>query len=533
MLSYQRGPDVALIEKTIHEVVRDTAARFPDREAIVSCHQDRRLTWREFYRESERVAAGLCALGLHARERVGLWSVNRVEWLLVQVACSLANLQLVNVNPAYRASDLGYILRKSGMRCLILRERDERSAYREILESTGAVPEHVVYLDHASWEEMLARGNGVANEPATPGDIANIQYTSGTTGDPKGVLLTHLGMVNNGSYGAARMEITEHDRLLVNLPLYHVGACVCWSMAAYIKGAAIVLQSAQFDALASLRAIHRERVTVGGGVPTMLIAMLDHPEFGTMDYSSLRLIVTGAAPCPVELMRRAVSNTGAKNVFIFYGQTEASGGVLTSVAGDSLELAASTVGRVYPNTEVKVVSIEGETVAAGEQGEICTRGSIVMRGYDQEAEATARTLDAEGWLHSGDLGVMREDGYFNITGRAKEMIIRGGENIYPREIEDFLYTHPKIAEVQVVGLPDERLGEAVAAWIKLRDGEAASEDDIRAFCAGRIAHFKIPQYIRFVDAFPMTVSGKIQKFLIRQSEIQDRRLEKAAGIQTA
>ncbi len=531
--SYQRGPEIALIEKTIHEVVRETAARIPDREAIVSRHQNLRLTWREFYLESQRVAAGLRGLGLKAHDRIGLWSVNCVEWLEIQVACSIANLQLVNVNPAYRAADLGYILRKSGMRCLILRERDARSAYKDILEETGAAPEHVVYLDHPGWDAMLANGSAMENTPAAPDDVANIQYTSGTTGAPKGVLLTHRGMVNNGSYGARRMEMSEADRVMINLPLYHVGACVCWAIAAYFTGATIVMPSPQFDALACLQTIDAEKITIGGGVPTMLIAMLEHPEFSRYDYSSVRLIASGAAPCPIDLMRRAVSRTGAKNIFIFYGQTEASGGITTSIPGDSLELAASTVGRAYPNTEVKIAGPDGATLPAGEQGEICARGAIVMKGYDQEPEATARAIDGEGWLRTGDLGVMRPDGYFNITGRAKEMIIRGGENIFPREIEDFLITHPKISDAQVVGLPDAKLGEAVLCWIRLKPGETADEEEIRAFCKGRIAHFKIPQFIRFVDQFPMTVSGKVQKFAIREAEIRDRGLESVATARTA
>jgi fatty-acyl-CoA synthase len=306
-----------------------------------------------------------------------------------------------------------------------------------------------------------------------------------------------------------------------------------WAIAAYLTGATIVLPSAQFDARACLEAIARERVTIGGGVPTMLIAMLEDAEFARFDLSSLRTIATGASPCPVELMKRTLERTSARNVIVFYGMTEASGGILVSMPDDPWEIAVSTVGRVYPNTEVKVVAADGETVAVGEQGEICARGPVVMRGYDQEPDATARTLDREGWLHTGDLGVMRPDGYFNITGRAKEMIIRGGENIFPREIEEFLMAHPKIADVQVVGLPDEKLGESVAAWVRLKAGETATEDEICGFCRGKIAHFKIPANIRFVDAFPMTVTGKIQKFAIRETEIRERGLEKAAGIKTA
>jgi fatty-acyl-CoA synthase len=533
MISYVRGPQIPLIEKTIHEVVAETAARFPDREAVISRHQGRRLTWREFHDESERVARGLAGLGLKTQERVGIWASNCIEWLLVQVACSRANLALVNLNPAYRAADLGYVLRKSGMRALILRERDARSDFRAILEETGARLDHVVYLDHPSWHEMLDRGCEIANRPASPDDTGNLQYTSGTTGNPKGVVLGQRGMVNNAWYGAMRLEMTERDRVLINLPLYHAGGCIVWAMAAYQTGAAIVFASAQFDARACLEAIEKERVTIGGGVPTMLIAMLEDPEFARFDLKSLRTIPTGASPCPVELMKRTLQKTGARNVIVFYGQTEASGGILVSMPDDPEEIAVSTVGRVYPNTEVKVIGPDGATVAAGEQGEICARGPIVMKGYDEEPESTARTLDEEGWLHTGDLGVMRADGYFNITGRAKEMIIRGGENIFPREIEEFLMAHPKIADVQVVGLPDVKLGESVAAWIRLKAGATANEEEIRDFCRGQIAHFKIPQYIRFVDSFPMTVTGKIQKYVIRETEIRDRHLESAAEIQTA
>jgi fatty-acyl-CoA synthase len=532
-LSYQRGPERPIIRKTVHQVVRETAERLPDHPAIVSRHQNRRLTWSEFYAEAERVARGFAGLGLKPADRVGLWATNCLEWLLIHVACSIANTPLVNANPAYRANDLSYILRKSGMRLLILRESDARTNYRSILEETGCTPEHVVYLGHPTWDAMLAGGCDIAGPEARPEDIANIQYTSGTTGSPKGVLLAHLGMVNNAAYGAERMRLTENDRVLMNMPLYHVGGCVCWAMAAYGTGSTIVLPSAQFDPLACLQAMHEERCTIGGGVPTMLIAQMEHPDFDRYDPSSLRLIATGAAPCPLELMQRVLARTGAERVMIFYGQTEASGGVTTTVPEDSLEQAVSTVGKVYPNTEVKVVGPAGDTLPAGEQGEICARGSILMRAYDFEPEATARAVDSEGWLRTGDLGTLSADGYLNITGRAKEMIIRGGENIFPREIEDFLIAHPKVSDVQVVGLPDAKLGEAVLCWIRLKPGESATEDEIRDFCKGKIAHFKIPQYIRFVNEFPMTVSGKIQKYIIRDTEIRERGLESVAKARTA
>jgi fatty-acyl-CoA synthase len=531
--SYVRGPEQPLIEKTIDQAVRDTAERFGDREAIVSGHQNRRLTWREFHLEADHVARGLAGLGLETQDRIGIWASNCLEWLLLQVACSKANVVLVNFNPAYRAHDFSYVLRKSRIRALVLPEADARTNYREILEQAGGQPEHVVYLDHSSWDEMLEQGRSVTNTPARCGDVTNIQYTSGTTGSPKGVLLTHHNLVNNARLFAERIRLTEHDRYLLCLPLYHTAGCVLCALACYLSGATIIMGSAQFDPLAVMEAIDRERVTVGGGVPTMLIAQLDYPEFSRFDLSSMRLVLCGGAPVPVELMKRVGEQMGVRELAVIYGQTEASPLITCSTKDDPAELRAATIGCVMPNTEIKVVSPSGETVPAGEQGEICTRGYLVMRGYDQELEATATAIDSEGWLHTGDLGVMRPDGYFHITGRAKEMIIRGGENIFPREIEDFLFTHPKISNVQVVGLPDAKLGEAVLAWIRLKQGESATEAEIREFCQGRIAHFKIPQLIRFVTEFPMTVSGKVQKYLIRETEIRERGLEEVARVRTA
>ena len=531
--SYVRGSEVDLLEKTIDLLVRETAERFPDGEAVVSRHQARRLTWSEFYSESQKVARGLAGLGLRPQDRVGVWASNCIEWLLLQVACSRANLVLVNVNPAYRAYDLGYVLRKSGMRALFLRESDARANYREILDQTGAVPEHVVFLEHPSWDSILATGRDVTNPAAQCDDVANIQYTSGTTGSPKGVLLTHRGLVNNAWLTAQRLGMTERDRFMLCLPLYHCAGCVVCALGCYTTGATVLMASPQFDALAVLQMTQEERATLSGGVPTMLIAQLEHPEFSRFDLRSLRLALSGGAPVPTELMKRVGERMGVRELVVVYGQTEASPIITCSTSDDSPELRVETVGCVMPNTEIKVSSPSGETVPAGEQGEICTRGYLVMKGYDQEPEATAHAIDSEGWLHTGDLGVMRPDGYFHITGRAKEMIIRGGENIFPREIEDFLITHPKISDVQVVGLPDAKLGEAVLAWIRLKDGQSATEDEIRAFCQGQIAHFKIPQYIRFVAEFPMTVTGKIQKYAIRETEIRERGLEVVAKTKTA
>jgi fatty-acyl-CoA synthase len=531
--SYVRGPERPLLEVTIDQAVRDTAGRFPGREAVVSLHQNRRLTWREFHSEAEHVARGLAGLGLQTQDRVGIWASNCIEWLLLQVACSRANLVLVNVNPAYRAHDLSYVLRKSRMRALFLRESDTRANYSEILEQTGARPEHVVYLDHPSWDEMLAHGGDVTNTPATCADVTNIQYTSGTTGSPKGVLLTHHNLVNNAWLVAGCFRLTEHDRYLLCLPLYHTAGCGATALACYLSGAVIIMGSAQFDALSVMKAIDQERVTVFGGVPTMLVAQLEHPEFSRFDFSSVRFGWCAGAPVPIELMNRVGEQMGIRELTVLYGQTETSPMITASMMGDSQELRIGTIGCAVPNTEIKIVSPSGETVPAGEQGEICTRGYLVMKGYDEDPEATAHAIDPEGWLRTGDLGVMRPDGYFHITGRAKEMIIRGGENIFPREIEDFLITHPKISDVQVVGLPDAKLGEAVLAWIRLKPGESATEAEIGEFCLGQIAHFKIPQFIRFVTEFPMTVSGKVQKFMIRQIEIRERGLEEIAQVLTA
>jgi fatty-acyl-CoA synthase len=364
-------------------------------------------------------------------------------------------------------------------------------------------------------------------------DVANIQYTSGTTGNPKGVLLTHWNLVNNGNLIAQRLRYTGADRICIPVPLYHCFGCVIGSLAAAASGAAMILPSAAFDAGATLAAIHEERATSIYGVPTMFIGELNHPDFGRYDLTSLRTGVMAGAPCPIEVMKRVTTEMHCHQITIIYGQTESSPAITGSTVDDSLEIRVATVGAAFPCTEVKIVDESGVTVAIGEQGELCTRGYLVMKGYDQEPEATAKAIDPEGWLHTGDLARMREDGYFRITGRRKDMIIRGGENIYPREIEEFLHGHPKVADVQVVGLPDARLGETVAAWVRLKPGETLAEDELKHYCRGRIAHFKVPQHIRFVDEFPMTVTGKIQKFKIREMEIEARRLGAAAGIETA
>jgi fatty-acyl-CoA synthase len=534
MLSHARGPEVPLLDDTLPRALERAAERFPDREALVVRHQGIRLTWPQLAAQSARVAAGLLDLGLKTGDRVGVWASNCVEWVLLQHGCARAGLVLVNVNPAYRAHDLSFILAKSGMRTLVLRERDARADYRAILDEARAGKalelEHVIWLEHDSWRRLAGSTAPVPPVPTDPDAIVNIQYTSGTTGSPKGVLLTHRGLLNNAASMANWMSYSEADRCCWPFPLYHCAGCVLGVLTTMASGAALVLPSAQFDPLATLQAIREERATILGGVPTMFIAQLEHPEFRQFDLSSLRAGVMGGALCPIELMNRVKRDMGC-DVFIVYGQTETSPIITMSAPGDSVELRVSTVGVSFPNVETKIANpVTGETVPAGEQGEICSRGYLVMKGYDGEAEATARTIDAEGWLHTGDLGVMLEDGHVKITGRAKEMLIRGGENIFPREIEEFLFTHPKIADVAVLGLPDRRTGEAVLAWIRLKAGATSTEEEIREFCTGKIAHFKIPQFIRFVDEFPMTVTGKIQKFRIREIEIQERGLQNVTAI---
>ena len=537
-LSYTRGADVPLLEKTISQALQDAAAKFWDREALIVRHQSTRLTWRELNTQVTRAARGLAGLGLRPGDRAGIWASNCLEWVLLQYAASRAGVVLVNVNPAYRSHELRYVLRKSRIRALFLHERDAHANYRDILAESrngDALPlENVVWLGTGSWEEMLAGGGDYSEDTATPGDVANIQYTSGTTGSPKGVLLTHRNLLNNGMGMALGLKATEHDRICAPVPLYHCFGSVIGCMVSVTSGAALILPSAQFDARATLEAVHAERATALYGVPTMFIAQLMHPEFDNFDLTSLRTGVMAGAPCPIETMRRVVERMHIPELTIVYGQTETSPGLTMSGAGDPLELRVTTVGKALPNTEIQIVDPEtGAPLPLGQQGELCARGYMVMKGYDDDAAATAETIDAEGWLHTGDLAVLHPDGYFSFKGRAKDTIIRGGENIYPREVEDYLHTHPKVGDVYVVGLPDAKLGETVLAWIQLKPGEEATEEEIRDFCRGKIAYFKVPQYIRFVDSFPMTITRKVQKYLIREQEIEKRGLEAVARTATA
>jgi fatty-acyl-CoA synthase len=535
MLSYSKGPDLPLLDSTIGEQLAETARRWPDQDAVVAPHQQQRLTWSQLLRAADSVGRGLRDIGLRENDRVGLWAANCVEWVIVHFACARAGLVLVNVNTSSRTHELEFILHKSGLKALFLNERDNRANYLEILDEArkGTALEHAICFGSLEWRR-LRQAPACVSTAIAQNDVCNIQYTSGTTGSPKGVLLTHRNLLNNGLLIARALRYTERDRICVPVPMAHCFGCVIGTMAALASGAALILPSAFFDAGATLASIDEECATAIYGVPTMFIAELQHPDFARFSLQTLRTGMMAGAPCPVEVMKRVIGDMHCGQMSIGYGLTETSPVVTMSEIDDDLERRVHTVGKAMPCTELKIVSMAtGEVVEAGMQGEICARGYMLMKGYDADPEATARVVDRDGWFRTGDLGVMREDGYFKVTGRAKDMIIRGGENIYPREVEEFLYTNPKVAEVHITGLPDERLGEAVLAWIKLKAGETATAEEIKAFCRGRIAHFKIPEHIRFVEAFPTTLSGKIQKYRIRENEIQARGLERAASVETA
>ena len=447
MESYARGPKGAIVRKSIGEVFLETAARFPQQLAVVSRHQEARLTWAEYAHEAQRAAAGLRALGLAPGDRAGLWATNCVEWVMLQFGCALAGVVLVNVNPAYRSHELSFVLRKSRMKALFLHREGRRQNYQAILEESRAgqtLPlEHTIYLDSADWPGFLREPDGVVCSP-DPDEPANMQYTSGTTGMPKGVLLTHVNLVNNARFIGQYLRLSEQDRIAIPVPLFHCFGAVIGTMAAAVTGAAPVFPGPTFDARATLEAIERERCTAVYGVPAMFIAELQHAEFGQFDLRSLRTGVMAGAPCPIEVMKRVVGDMHCPELVVAYGQTESSPVITMSRADDSVETRCTTVGCALPETEVRIASIEGETVPVGEQGELLARGYMVMKEYDGEPEATGKAIDGEGWLHTGDLAVMRADGCFRITGRARDMIIRGGENIAPAEIETVLMSHPSV-----------------------------------------------------------------------------------------
>ena len=547
--SYARGPARPLLELTIGDLLQRTADRFADRPAVVSRHQDRRLTWAELSAEADRVARGLWSLGIRRGDRVGLWSTNCAEWIILHMGCARAGAALVNVNPAYRSHELGFTLTRSRMKALFLWHKDRHADYEEILgrarHGLNLALEHTIYFDSPEWPALLDADGRLPDHVAVD-DVANIQYTSGTTGLPKGVMLTHHNVVNNGQFLAQGFHYTEQDKIVVPVPLFHCYGCVIGTMSAVNSGAAIILPNWTFDARATLKAIHEERATSVYGVPAMYVAEFGLDDFATYDTTSLRTGMMSGAPCPVELMKRVLEEMHIRELVIAYGQTETSPVVTMSDAGDSLEVRVNTVGRAMPQTDIKIASLwaepnsnldSQETLPRGQQGEVCVRGYALMKGYDGDPEGTALVIQPDGWLRTGDLGVMREDGCIHITGRSRDVIIRGGENIYPREVEEFLYTHPKVGEVQVFGIPNARLGEIVVAWIRLRPGlkpdTDATEQEIKEFCQGQIAYYKIPEHVRFATEFPATLSGKIQKYKMREFEIEARGLQAVAKTATA
>jgi fatty-acyl-CoA synthase len=536
-ISYARGPDRPLLGLTIGDLLHRTANRFPDRLAVLSCHQQKRFTWAELSDEADHVARGLWSIGIRRGDRVGLWSTNCIEWIAMHMGCAMAGAALVNVNPAYRSHELAYTLKKSRMKALFLWHKDKRADYEEILgrarHGLELELQHTIYFDSPEWP-ALKDAPGELPAHVSPDDVANIQYTSGTTGLPKGVMLTHHNIVNNGEFLAQGFHYTEQDKICLPVPLFHCYGCVIGTMTAVNTGAAILLPNWTFDPRATLKTIHDERATSVYGVPAMYVAEMALPEFPSYDLTSLRTGMMSGAPCPVELMKRVLDEMHCRELVIAYGQTETSPVVTMSDAADSIEIRVKTVGRAMPQTEIRIVSTEtGETLPIGVQGEVCARGYAVMKGYDGDPEGTTAVIHADGWLHTGDLGIMHADGCIHLTGRSRDVIIRGGENIYPREVEEFLYTHPKIDEAQVVGIPNARLGEIVAAWVRLRPGVEATEEEIRQWCQGQIAYYKIPEHIRFVDNFPATLSGKIQKYKIREFEIEARGLQSEANAATA
>ena len=472
--SYARGPARPLLESTIGDLLYRTADRNPDRPAVISRHQDRRLTWAGLSVEADRVARGLWSLGIRRGDRVGLWSTNCAEWIILHMGCARAGAALVNVNPAYRSHELQFTLTRSRMKALFLWHKDKRADYEEILgrarHGLDLALEHTIYFDSPEWPALLDAEGRLPDHVAVD-DVANIQYTSGTTGLPKGVMLTHHNVVNNGQFLAQGFHYTEQDKIVVPVPLFHCYGCVIGTMSAVNSGAAIILPNWTFDARATLKAVHEEHATSVYGVPAMYVAEFGLDDFASYDTTSLRTGMMSGAPCPVELMKRVLEEMHIGELVIAYGQTETSPVVTMSDAGDSLEVRVNTVGRAMPQTEIKIAALDSqEALSCGQQGEVCVRGYALMKGYDGDPEGTAQVIQADGWLRTGDFGVMREDGCIHITGRSRDVIIRGGENIYPREVEEFLYAHPKVGEVQAFGIPNERLGEIVVAWIRLRPG---------------------------------------------------------------
>lgn len=547
---------VPLLRKTIPQAFAETVAKRGPHHAAIFRQAGKTYSWNELAREVDAVAAGFLALGLQKGDRVGIWSPNRPEWLITQFATARVGLVLVTINPAYRMSELEYVLNKVACKALVTAENFKSSDYLEMVVAlapelanaelgklsaaklpalktvirmgAGKTPGMMNFADLAKLAGP-AQAKRVDSITATldPDDAINIQFTSGTTGAPKGATLTHYNILNNADQVTRAIRLTEADRLCIPVPLYHCFGMVMGTLGCVTKGAAMVFPGEGFEPKSALEAISGDRCTAIYGVPTMFVAMLEHPDFKQHDASSLRTGIMAGAPCPIEVMKRVITDLHMPEVTIAYGMTETSPVSFQSHVDDPLEKRVSTVGRIHPHVEVKVVDGDGRVVPVGMSGELCTRGYSVMKGYWDEPQRTAESIDDAGWMHTGDLATIDKDGYCNIVGRVKDMVIRGGENVYPREIEEFLYRHPKVSEAQVFGVPDEKYGEEIAAWIVLQPGQTATEDEIKAFCKGQIAHYKVPRYIRFKQALPMTVTGKAQKFVMRDEMIAELGLKAA------
>ncbi len=565
--------NIAKSKTTIGDLLDRQAERFGGNDALVHVDWGVRYSYEAFRAECDQVARGLLALGINKGDHVCLWATNYPEWVVAQFATAKIGAVMVTVNPAYRTHELEYVLKQSDASAIILignfRSSDYVGMLNEVvpelvtsapgqlrsdklphLRNVIFIPPYAAASEDISrecppgmwlWDDVRERGeeisaSALAQRQATchPDDVINIQYTSGTTGNPKGVMLSHHNIISNMVYTGQGLHLTEKDRLCIPVPLYHCFGCCAGSLLCSINGATMVFPSEYFDPLKTLEAVEKERCTVIHGVPTMFIAELGHPDFDKFDLSSLRTGIMAGSPCPVEVMRQVIDRMGVKEILIAYGQTEAAPLITLTNIDDTIEQRVNTVGPAVPNVEIKIVDPEtGEDLPRGQQGELWSRSFMNMKGYYNLPEATATTIDAEGWLHTGDLATMDDDGYCKITGRLKDMIIRGGENVYPREIEEFLYTHPKVADVQVIGVPDSRVGEEVMAWILLKADQSATEDEVRDFCRGQIAHFKIPRYVKFVSEFPMTVTGKIQKFRMQEMAIEELGLKEASQVETA
>ncbi|MCX2693729.1 AMP-binding protein [Pseudomonas sp. DCB_CB] len=549
--SYTRGrQDRPLLTQTIGQAFDATVARCCDSEALVSRHQGLRYSWRQLAEQVEIYARALIALGVNTGDRVGIWSPNCAQWCILQLASAKVGAILVNINPAYRVGELEYVLRQSGCRWLVCAEAFKTSDYHAMVQAlipelTSARPGElaseclpqlrgVISLaanppaGFLPWHALAERAGQTSAEAFTARQQSlqfdqpvNIQYTSGTTGAPKGATLSHYNILNNGFMVGESLGLTARDRMVIPVPLYHCFGMVMANLGCITHGSTMIYPNDAFDAELTLRAVAEERASILYGVPTMFIAMLDHPSRAQMDLSTLRSGIMAGATCPIEVMRRVIDQMHMAEVQIAYGMTETSPVSLQTGPDDDLELRVTTVGRTQPQLENKLVDADGCIVARGEIGELCTRGYSVMLGYWDNPQATADAIDPAGWMHSGDLAVMDEQGYVRIVGRNKDMIIRGGENIYPRELEEFFYTHPAVADAQVIGIPCSRYGEEIVAWIKLHPGHSATAEELQGWCKARIAHFKVPRYIRFVDEYPMTVTGKVQKFRMREISVAE------------